>query len=69
LLPRSGDGKTFPAFGAAARQDLTALLRRHPDEEPVGPLPVPPVRLKCAYALRHDYWNLCSGSTRSGETL
>ena len=37
-----------------ARQDLTALFGRHPDEEPVGPLPVAAIRLKCAYALGHD---------------
>jgi hypothetical protein len=55
LLPRSGDSETLPPFGAATRQDLPALLGRHADEESVGPFPVPPVRLKCAYALRHDY--------------
>src|SRR5258708_13325981 len=31
-----------------------SLLGRHPHQESVGPLPVPPVRLKCAYALGHD---------------
>jgi hypothetical protein len=54
-LPRSGDREALPPFGAATGKDLTALLRRHADQESVGPFPVPPVRLKCADALRHDY--------------
>ena len=53
-LPRSCDGEALPPLGAPAREDLPALLGRHADEEPVGPLAVPAVRLKCAYALGHD---------------
>ena len=53
-LPRSCDGQALAPLGAPAREDLTALLRRHADEEPVSPLAVAAVRLKCADALGHD---------------
>ena len=56
-LPRRGHGQALPPLGAPARENLTALLRRHTDEEPVGPLPVAAIRLKCAYALGHDSLN------------
>ena len=39
---------------ATALQDLPALLGRHPDQEAVGLLAVPTVRLKCTFALGHD---------------
>ena len=53
-LPRSCDGEALPPLGAPARKHLPALLGRHADEKPVGPLAMPAVRLKCAYALGHD---------------
>ena len=54
VLPGGGHGEALAPLRAPAREDLPALLGRHTDEEPVGPLPVPAVRLKCAYALGHD---------------
>lgn len=54
-LPRGGHSEALTPLRAPAREDLPALLGGHPDEEPVGPLPVPPVRLKSTYALGHDY--------------
>lgn len=39
---------------ATALQDLPAILGSHTDQEAVGLLAVPTVRLKCTYALRHD---------------
>ena len=53
-LPRCCDGQALAPLGAPAREDLTALLRRHADQEPVRPLTVAAVWLKCAYALGHD---------------
>jgi hypothetical protein len=60
-LPGGGDRQALAALRTAARENLPALLGRHTDEKAVGPLPVPPVRLKCTFALRHDSADLWSG--------
>ena len=56
------DGQALAPLRAAPLEHEPPLLRRHADQEPVGLLPVPPVRLKCADALRHDLKNLYYGS-------
>ena len=55
-------GQPFTALRAAALEHEAAVLGGHAHQEPVGLLPVPPVRLKCADALRHDLKNLYCGS-------
>lgn len=64
-LPGGCDRQAFATLRATAREDLPALLGRHADEKAVRPLPVPPVRLKCTFALRHDSGDLWSGFNRT----
>src|SRR3954463_15659353 len=48
------NGQALAALRAAALEHQPAFLGRHPHEKPVRLFPVPPVRLKCADAFRHD---------------
>src|SRR5688572_2332413 len=48
------DREALAPLRAAALENQPALLGRHADQETVGLLAVPAIRLKCAYALGHD---------------
>ena len=62
------DGEPLPALGATALEHLTAVLRRHPDQESVRLLPAPAIRLKCALAL-HNSLNPLRQIYSTGETI
>ena len=62
------NGEPLPAFRAPAFQDQPPLLGRHADQKTVGLLPVPTVRLKCTFALRHDV-KTSAADLADGETL
>jgi hypothetical protein len=47
----AADRQPLAALRAPALEDQTAVFRAHPDEEPMRPLPVTPVRLKRSLAL------------------
>jgi hypothetical protein len=46
--------QSLAALGAAALQNLLAILGRHPDQESMGPFAAAVVRLKRAYTLCHS---------------
>ena len=50
--------EALAALGAAALQDVTAVLRGHAHQEAVGAATAPAIRLKRAFAL-HDARNPC----------
>ena len=62
------DCEALAALGAAALQHLAPVLGRHADQEPVGLLPAPAIRLECTFAL-HDSWKPLQRFWPNGETI
>jgi hypothetical protein len=71
-LLAGGNGQALAAFGAAALEDLTPLVRAHAHEEPVGLRSAPAVRLERTFhrlksPVSIPVKMLCNGQKQAGK--